>query len=48
MKIVKKLSTVNCHFFSREILLYIAWACFRNDSNLSIKWVTVEENKNRP
>ena len=24
-------STENCHFYSREISLYIAWACFRND-----------------
>ena len=31
MKIVKK-STENCnfYFYSREISLYIAWACFRN------------------
>ena len=27
----KKNSTENCHFYSREILLYIAWACMRND-----------------
>ena len=31
MKIVKKKSTENCHFYSREKSLYIAWACFRND-----------------
>ena len=30
MKIVKKKSTANCHFYSREISLYIAWTCFRN------------------
>ena len=30
MKIVKK-STENCHFYSREKLLYIAWARLRND-----------------
>ena len=29
MKLVKK-STENGHFYSREKLLYIAWACFRN------------------
>ena len=29
MKIVKKI-TENCHFYIREKLLYIAWACFRN------------------
>ena len=29
MKIVKK-SNENCHFYSREKSLYIAWACFRN------------------
>ena len=29
MKIVKK-STENCHFYSHEKLLNIAWACFRN------------------
>ena len=31
MKIVKKKSTENCHFYSHEKSLYIAWACFRND-----------------
>ena len=30
MKIVKKKSTENCHFYSREKSLYIAWECFRN------------------
>ena len=40
MKIEKK-STENCHFHSREISLYIAWACFHNglsicDSQLMI------------
>ena len=30
MKTVKKKSTENCHFYSREKSLYIAWACFRN------------------
>ena len=30
MKILKK-SSENEHFYSREILLYIAWACLRND-----------------
>ena len=30
MKIVKKKSTENSHFYSREQSLYIAWACFRN------------------
>ena len=24
-------STENCHFYSHEKSLYIAWACFRND-----------------
>ena len=31
MKIVKINSTENCHFYSREKSLYIAWACFRNE-----------------
>ena len=31
----QKLSTENCHFYSHEKLLYVAWACFRNDLNLS-------------
>ena len=31
MKKVKTNSTENCHFYSREKLLYIAWACFRNE-----------------
>ena len=26
----KIIITENCHFYSREISLYIAWACFRN------------------
>ena len=30
MKKVKKKSTENCHFYSREKSLYVAWACFRN------------------
>ena len=30
MKIVKKKSNENCHFYSREKSLYTAWACFRN------------------
>ena len=34
MKIVKKKSTENCHFYSREKSLYIAWACFRNDPKI--------------
>ena len=34
MKIVKKKSTENCHFYSREksLYMYIAWACFRNNN----------------
>ena len=31
MKVVKKKSTENCHFYSREKSLYIAWACFCYD-----------------
>ena len=27
----QKFSTENCHFYSREKSLYIAWACFHND-----------------
>ena len=30
----KKTSTENFHFYRREKLLYIAWACFRNDMNI--------------
>ena len=30
MKIVKKKKPENCHFYSNEKSLYIAWACFRN------------------
>ena len=32
MKIVKKKSTENCHFYSREKPLYVALAFFRNDN----------------
>ena len=28
MKIVKKSSTENCHFYSSEKSLHVAWACF--------------------
>ena len=31
MKIVKQIQLENCHFYSREKSLYIAWACFRNE-----------------
>ena len=27
----QKISTENCHFYSREKSLYIVWACFHND-----------------
>ena len=27
----QKNSNENCHFYSREKSLYVAWACFRND-----------------
>ena len=30
MKKVKQNSTENCHFYSSEKSLYVAWACFRN------------------
>ena len=30
-KKIVKISTENCHFYSREKSLYVAWACFRND-----------------
>ena len=28
-------STENCHFYSREKSLYVAWACFRNVQELN-------------
>ena len=31
MKIVKKKSTENCHFYSRGKSLFVALACFRNE-----------------
>ena len=31
----QKYSTENCHFYSREKFLYIAWACFRNDCHVA-------------
>ena len=36
MKVEKK-STENCHFYSREKSLYVAWACFRNVQKLNVK-----------
>ena len=30
MKIDKTSSTENCHFYSHEKSLYVAWECFRN------------------
>ena len=32
MKIIKNISSKNCHFYSREKLQYSAWACFRNET----------------
>ena len=32
MKIVKTKSAENCHLFSLEKSLYIAWACFRSEN----------------
>ena len=32
MKIIKHISSKNCHFYSRDKLQYIAWACFRNET----------------
>ena len=26
----KKISNENCHYYGREISLYVAWACFHN------------------
>ena len=34
MKIVKTKSNENCHFYSREKSLYVAWTWFRNVINL--------------
>ena len=31
----QKNSTENCHFYSREKSLYVAWACFHNDNHVS-------------
>ena len=36
MKIVQIKSTENCHFYSREKSLYVAWACFRNGFGTSV------------
>ena len=33
MKIVKKKSTKNSHFYSREKSLYVPWACFCNETD---------------
>ena len=35
-KNIKK-SSENKHFYSREILLYIAWACLRNVEELELQ-----------
>ena len=35
MKIVKKNSTENYHFYSRDLLQYIARTCLRNEINLA-------------
>ena len=32
-----KISTENCHFYSCEILQYIAWTCFRNGTGLVLQ-----------
>ena len=36
-------SSENEHFYSREILLYIAWACFRNGKVLCLFFVGEKE-----
>ena len=43
MKIVEENSTENCHFYSHEKSLYIAWACYCNatDSWVTDLWETV-------
>ena len=33
----KKKSTENCHFYSHEKPLYVAWVCFRNETYSSIE-----------
>ena len=38
MKIVKKNSTENFHFYSRDISLYIAWECLRNETKTLYSW----------
>ena len=30
----QNISTENCHFYTREKSLYVAWACFRNVRSL--------------
>ena len=35
MKIYIKKSTENCHFYSREKSLYVAWACFVNNTKIT-------------
>ena len=45
MKIVKKKSTENWHFYSREKSLYIAWACFRNEFDLFIYLFNIGSNR---
>ena len=32
MKIVKNKKNENCHFYTREKSLYVAWAYFRNEN----------------
>ena len=39
----KKKSNENCHLYSREKSLYVAWACFRNGhaaAHLCCSWCT--------
>ena len=33
-------SNENCHFYSREKSVYVAWACFRNALNCAVNGLT--------
>ena len=44
-EISQKISTENCHFYSREKSLYVAWTCLRNDSLHIMHLVTHSNNR---
>ena len=44
----KNISTENCHFYSCEISLYIAWECLRNGIMSSVSFLMSQQRQANP